>query len=139
MKVKLDLRSIQYLNLFERITHVKAKYCFDYNANIIFIVPRFLMNRALGERAKNIFRLEQQMHRKVRIIANPQGIDDAGRFVRAIIFPHEFKNIVIENNEMYIFIAQRTKAAIIGRNKTRLEELSDILEKFFGIKKVIIK
>lgn len=139
MKVKLDVRSIQYMNLFERITHVKAKYCFDYNTTIIFIVPRFLMNRALGERARNISRLEQNMHRKVRIIANPTSINDVGRFIKAIIFPYEFKKVVMENNEIYIFSLPRTKAAIIGRNKTRLEELSDILDKFFGIKKVIIK
>ncbi|MGB9708100.1 MAG: NusA-like transcription termination signal-binding factor [Candidatus Pacearchaeota archaeon] len=139
MKVKLDLRSIQYMNLFEKLTHVKAKYCFDYDSTIIFIVPKFLMSRALGERAKNIEKLEFNLHRKVRIIANPVGINDIERFIKAIIFPHEFKKIVIENNEVYIFSAPRTKAAIIGRNKVRLEGLTDILDKFFGIKKVIIK
>ncbi len=139
MKVKLDVRSIQYMNLFERITHVKSKYCFDYDSTIIFVVPKFLMSRALGERARNITRLEENLHRKVRIIANPSGITDLERFVKAIIFPHEFKKIVVENNEIYIFSAPRTKAAIIGRNKARLAGLADILDKFFGIKKVTIK
>lgn len=139
MKVKFDVKSIQYMNLFEKLTSVKARYCFNYNSTIMFVVPKFLVNRALGEKAKNIAKLEQNMHKKVRIIAQPTSINDIDKFIKAIIFPHEFKKVVIENNEAYIFSMPRTKAAIIGRNKTRLEELSNILDQFFGIKKVIVK
>jgi len=127
------------MNLFERVTHVKSKYCFNYDSTIVFVVPKVLVSKALGAGAKNIAKLEENLHRKVRIIANPTGINDLEKFVKAIIFPIDFKKIVVENNEAYIFSMPRTKAAIIGRNKTRLEALSDILEKFFGIKKVIVK
>jgi len=138
MKVKLDIRSIQYLNLFEKITRVKAKCCFDYDTTIIFLVPKSSLKKALGDKAKNIAKLEQNMHRKVRIIPQP-GQNEIESFIKAIIFPNEPKKIVVEKDKIYIFSLPRTKAAIIGRNKKKLKNLSEILHRFFGIKKVIIK
>lgn len=139
IKTKLDLKTIQNLNLFEKITHVKAKYSFNYNSIIIFVVPKALINKAIGQGAANISKLKKALHKKTRIIAYPSSINDLESFVRAIIFPYEFKKLVLEGNELYIFSAPGTKAALIGRNKIRLKELSEILERFFGIKKVVIK
>lgn len=139
IKTKLDLKAIQNLNLFEKITHVKAKYSFSYNSIIIFAVPKALMNKAIGQKAANINKLKILLNKKTRIIAYPSSIHDLEHFIRSIIFPYKFRKLVLEQDELYIFSAPRTKAALIGRNKTRLLELSNVLEKFFGIKKVIIK
>jgi transcription antitermination factor NusA-like protein len=81
------------------------------------------------------------LNKKVRVIADAQSQNDLEleRFIKAIIYPHDFKNIIHENTELIIFSLPRTKAALIGRNKQRIEELSKILEEFFGIKHVLIK
>lgn len=139
IKTKLDLKTIQNLNLFEKITHVKAKCSFNYNAITIFVVPKALINKAIGQKATNIAKLKTALNKKIRIIAYPSSINDLESFIKAIIFPYEFKKLVLEGNEIHIFSASGTKAALIGRNKIRLKELSEILERFFGIKKVIIK
>ncbi|MCX8193828.1 MAG: hypothetical protein N3G19_00470 [Candidatus Pacearchaeota archaeon] len=139
LKAKLDLKTIQLINLFEKITHVKAKYCFDYNAVTIFVVPKALLNKALGKNAININKLKSHLNKKIRIIVSPAGIHDVENFIKAIVFPYEIKKVTLENNELHIFSAPGNKAALIGRNKVRLLELSDIIEKFFGIKKTVIK
>lgn len=139
IKAKLDLKTIQNLNLFEKITRIKAKYSFCYNATTIFVVPKSLINKAVGQGATNINKLKAALNKKVRIISCPSGINDLNSFIKAIVYPYEFKKIVVEGNELYIFSSPGNKAALIGRNKRRLMELSDIVEKFFGIKKVIIK
>ncbi|MEM4152579.1 MAG: hypothetical protein QXK80_00440 [Candidatus Pacearchaeota archaeon] len=139
LKAKLNLKTIQLINLFEKITRVKAKYCFDYNGITIFVVPKTLLNKALGKNAENLNKLKTQLNKKIRIITSPTNIRDAENFIKSIVFPYEIKKIDIQNNELYIFSAPGNKAALIGRNKSRLIELSDIIEKFFGIKKVVIK
>lgn len=139
LKARLDLKTIQLINLFEKITHVKAKYCFDYNATTIFVVPKTSLNRALGKNAENLNKLKAHLNKKIRVIISPSNIHDVENFIKAIVFPYEIKKVEIQDNELCIFSAPGNKAALIGRNKTRLIELSDIIEKFFGIKKVVIK
>jgi NusA-like KH domain protein len=139
MKAKLDIRTIQYMNLFEKTTGIKAKDCFNYNAIIIFMVPRVLISRAFGERRSNLNRLRMKMNRNVKIISNPSGIYDLEYFISAVISPNRFKKISLENDELTIFSLPRTKSVLIGRDKMRLKELSDILKRVFGIKRVVIR
>ncbi len=137
--MKLDMKAIQNMNLFEKITGVKSRCCFTYNNTIIFVVPKHFMSKALGNNAANISNIGNRLNKKIRVIADPQGKHDLEGFVQAIIYPHDFKNILLENDELVIFSLPRTKAALIGRNKSRIEELSNILEQFFGIKHILIK
>ncbi len=139
--MKLDIKAIQNMNLFEKITGVKSKYCLTYNNALIFIVPRHMMSKALGPGGSNISNISRRLNKKVRVIPHPQAQNtiELERFIRAMIYPHDFKSIVHENTELIIFSMPRTKAALIGRNKQRIGELSDILEEFFGIKHILIK
>lgn len=139
LKARLDLKTIQLINLFEKITHVKAKYCFNYNEITIFVVPKVFLNKALGRDAANLNKLKTHLNKKIRIIVSPTSTRDLENFIKAIVFPYEIKKVVLQNNELCIFSSPGNKAALIGRNKSRLSELSDIIEKFFGIKKIIIK
>ncbi|MCX6742355.1 MAG: hypothetical protein NTX24_04265 [Candidatus Pacearchaeota archaeon] len=142
MRSVMDIRTIQNLNLFEKITGAKARCCFNYNSAIVFVVPRHLLNQALGKNASNINRLYLKLNKRVRIIISPldnPSIGDIERFVKSIVYPYDFKNAIVENGELIIFSMPRTKAALIGRDKTRLKELTDIIDRFFGIKKIVIK
>ena len=139
MIAKFDIKMIQNMNLFERITGVKAKCCFNYNFVTVFVVQKQYLSRALGENAFNIQKIGNRLNKKIRIVAYPQGKQDLEKFIQAVIFPFEFKNVILNNNELQIFSQPQTKAVLIGRNKARLEELSGIINQFFGIKKVVIK
>jgi transcription antitermination factor NusA-like protein len=141
MRTNLDIKSIQYINLFEKITGVKANGFFIYNSVFIFAVPRFMMSKALGENASNINRISMRFNKKVRVVPTPAGTADIERFVRAVIFPYDFKRADYNSatSELEVYSLPRTKAMLIGRDKTRLKELSDILHQFFGVKKVLIK
>ena len=133
------MRKIQYMNLFERIIGIKAKHCFIYDPTIIFIVPKKLINKAIGKNARNINKLTSRLNKKIKIIAYPKSSVDLENFINAVIFPIKFRKLALINNELIIFSIPRTKAALIGKGKIRLHALASILEKFFGIKKINIK
>jgi hypothetical protein len=145
MKATLDMKTIQNMNLFEKITRVKPRCCFDYNQIRFFVVPRLLVKKSLGEKASNLSRLEPQIARKIRVIAEPEKKtqEEIENFIKIVIFPYEFKRIEIVMNEcepeLHIYSMPKIKAALIGRNKQRLQELSQAMEQFFNIKKVLIK
>lgn len=136
---KLDIKKIQYMNIFEKVIGVKANSCFTYSSIIIFTVPKQMVTRAIGKKAINVNKLTTRLNKKVRIVAKPTSKADIGSFINVIIFPHKYRKLSIENNELIIFSIMREKAALIGREKRRLKELSEILNRFFDIKKVIIK
>ena len=138
MERTLDMQFIRYLNLFEKITRVRIQHCFSYNFTIIFVVPKMVMAKAIGENGKNIKELSEILERKVKVIAEPKGREDIEKFILSIVHPINFKNVDIKDDFLVINAGRQNKAALIGRNKTRLEEMKNILESYFGIKDVRI-
>lgn len=133
----LDKKFIMYSNLFEKITRVMTGHCFNYNETIIFVVPRHLVSKAIGPECKNLKKLGEILKKRIRIVAQPSGIQDIENFVSIIVSPVKFRDIKIDGEEATIN-AGMSKGMLIGRGKKRLDEMSDILEQYFGIKKVKI-
>lgn len=136
---KFDIQKIQYMNTFEQITGLKAKECFFYSNMVIFIVPKSLLNKALGKNAINHKKLMMKINRKIKIIATPTSRTDLENFVNSIIFPYKIVSLSFENNMLVIHANPKIKALLIGKGKTKLHELSEVVERFFGIKEVVIR
>jgi len=132
MKQTLDMRFIRYLNLFERVMGIRSKNCFFYNNYVIFAVPRSLVSKAIGEKGKNVKKLIPMLGKKIKIVALPKSIEDTERFISEIVDPVQFKNLEVTQKEIIITAGKQSKAALIGRNKVRFNELKKIVEEFFG-------
>ena len=126
----IDMQNMRDLNLFEKITHVRTRFCFNYNDNIVFCVPKTLMAKAIGEKGKNIKRMSEILSRKIKVVMAPQGISDVEIFIKAVISPVTFKKIEVKDDEI-IVTGGTNKAALIGRNKRRLFEMQKIVKDFF--------
>ena len=126
----IDMQEMRYLNLFEQMTGVRTRFCFKYNENIFFCVPRPMISRAIGERGRNIRRMSEILRRNIRVIAAPRGIQDAEYFIRSIINPLNIRDFQINDGEIIVG-GGKSKAALIGRNKRRLFEMQKIMKDFF--------
>ena len=129
MTQTLDMRFIRYLNLFEKITGVRTKNCFEYNNTIIFAVHPMFISRSIGENGNNINQINEIIGKKVKVISEPR---DTGDFISDIIAPVKFKSIEVNDREIVINAGRQSKAALIGRNRIRLEELNNIAKELFG-------
>lgn len=127
----INMQDMRYLNLFEKIMHVRTRFCFRYNEAIVFCVPKTLVAKAIGERGKNIKKMSEILGKKIKIVVVPNGINDVEIFIRSVISPVTFKNIEIRDNEIMV-AGGSNKAALIGRNKRRLLEMQKIVENYFG-------
>ena len=135
----LNMQHIRYANLFNQVTRIRTNHCFEYNNAIVFAVPRKLVSRAIGPDNSNLKRLNQVLGKKVKIVAIPLGREDITNFVSVITYPVRFKAIEIKEDEAIINASNQSKAALIGRNRVRLNEMTNVLGQYFGIKKVMVK
>ena len=127
----IDMQDMRYLNLFEKITRVSTRYCFKYNEAIVFCVPRSLVSRAIGEKGINVKKMNEILNKRIKVIPQPLGIDDAKKFIESIVSPVTFKELEV-NDEIILTAGSQSKAALIGRNKRRLLELQKISRDYFG-------
>lgn len=134
MERTLDMKFIRYLNLFEKVAKIRCQHCFVYNSIIIFLVPRPLMARAIGESGKNVKKLSEILEKKVKIIAIPDGMGEIGKFIMDIVHPVKFKSLEVREGMVVITAGMQSKAALIGRDKKRLEEMREILGQYFNMR-----
>ncbi len=135
----LNMQFIRYANLFEKITKVRTQHCFNYNSSILFVVPRQFVSKSIGQDNQNLRRLSEILKKRIKIVPAPSGIEGIENFVSVIVHPLKFKAIEIKDNQAIINADIQSKAGLIGRYKRRLEEMQNILDQYFGIKKVLIK
>ena len=128
----IDMQKIRYLNLLGKVSGVQTRHCFVYNNMIVFAVPRALVSRAIGPGAKNIREMQETLGKKVKVISESNGLGDAQRFVKDIVEPVQFKSLEFKDDGFILTAGGSSKAALIGRNKRRLEELSEIIVDCYG-------
>jgi transcription antitermination factor NusA-like protein len=102
-------------------------------------VPRQFVVRAIGRENSNLEKLNKIIGKKIKIVAIPQGKEDIENFVSTLTRPIKFRAIEIKGDEVIISAGMQSKASLIGKNKSRLNEMENILEQYFGIKKVLVK
>jgi len=130
----IDMQTMRYINILDRASKVKTSKCFIYNNTIIFAVPGSMMSRAIGPGASNIKDIQNQLGKKVRIIREASGVEDAGRFVSDVVDPIRFKSLDIQEGTLIISSGNiHSKASLMGRNKTRMDELATIVKDTFNL------
>jgi len=125
------MQDMRYLNLFNKITRVSTRFCFKYNETIIFCVPMRFVSQAVGKGGQNIKKMSEILRKRIKIVPNPRGIQDAKKFIEAIVSPVKFNNLEVAEDEIILTAGSNSKAALIGRNKRRLIEMQKIVEDFF--------
>ncbi len=128
----ISMQDMRHLNLFEKVTKVRTRFCFEYNNALMFGVPKPFLSQALGKDAQNLKKINYILRKRIRIIPLPDGEKDIKNFISNIVSPVEFKDLEIEGNEIILNAGSRNKAALIGRNRRRFLEMQKILHDFFG-------
>lgn len=128
------MQTMRFINLFERIAHVRATKCFVYNNMIYFAVPPRYFSKANGGSNQAARIISEQLGKRVRIIRDASDdLESVGKFVGAVVSPASFDDFELQENTYVITAGSRERAAtLIGRNKVRLNELNAIMQAYFG-------
>jgi len=131
MTSTFDMQDLRYLNLFAQITKVNTRYFFEYNNMLVFCVPRRLIKQALGQNAENLKKMSSIIGKRIRVVAQPNGVEDAREFIERVVSPLTFNDLEITTNEIIMNAGRMNKALLIGREKRRLIEMQNIIKYFF--------
>jgi transcription antitermination factor NusA-like protein len=136
----IDMQLMRYINLFAKTTRVQTSKVFVYNNQIVFAVPESKVSVAIGKGASNAKRLNEILRKKIKVVAMPNIDDVEGieKFIADVVSPIEFNKVEIKGDSAIIMAGRQSKAALIGRNRTREKELADVLKNFFHIGKLRI-
>jgi len=140
MAKTIDMQLMRYINLFEKLSRVSTTNCFVYNNTIIFAIPKNKISKAIGKEGVIMKKLSLTFGKKAKVIEMPEetDTDSIERFVEDVVSPVEFSKLEEEGAGVVIKAGRQSKAALIGRNRARVEELEEILKRFFNIEKVRI-
>lgn len=134
MKKVFDIKSIQYLTLFNNITKINAKDCIVQDTQIIFIVNMADVGIAVGIKGVNVKKLEQKFKKKIKISGYSENIKD---FIKSLVAPLQLEEIT-EEKDIVILTAKdlKTRGLLIGRTASILKAYEKIVKRFFPIKEL---
>ena len=129
MAKTIDMQFMRYINLFEKISHVATTNCFVYNNTIIFAVPKAQVSQAIGPGASNVKRMSETLRKKIKVITMPSGDAGIKKFIEEIVEPIKLNGLELKDGIVMISADRQGKAMLIGRNRVREQELTEILTK----------
>lgn len=127
------MQLIRYINIFSKITKIEAKHCFKYNNQIIFLVNKSVVSKAIGKDADNVKKMNRIIGRKIKIISLPSKEEkEIISFTEKLLSPIELNKIELKKDILFIDASRINKATLIGRNRLKEKELSKIIKDIFG-------
>lgn len=125
---------MKFMSLFESLTRAKLKDCFDIEGQLIFVVQKGEIGKAIGKKAVNVKKIERILNKKIKII---EYAPEKMEFVKKAIFPLRLKDIVEEDGIITMTAADsNTRGLLIGRGAQNLRFYERIIKRFFDIKEL---
>jgi N utilization substance protein A len=128
--IQYDIKTIGYINLFEKNTGAKVKDCFNEEEFLVFVVQPSNLRKALENHGQKIQRMNILLKRKIKVIEfSPEPI----RFLSNLLYPMK-PELELSGNSIIIKTQDiREKGQIFGREKTNLKRIQGILDKYFKL------
>ena len=124
------MKTIGLITTFEKITRTHVKLFFeDKQDNLMFVVDEGQAGKAIGKAGANVKRLSMLMKKRVKIMEHN---NDVKEFIKNYLYPIKPDSIEVVEKVITIHAKERqTRAMMIGRNREKLQELNELLGKFF--------
>ena len=134
MSIKYDANTMEFMSLFETLTRASVKDCFESDGQLVFIVNKGEIGKAIGKKAVNVKKLEGLLKKKIKII---EFSDEMLEFVKNIVQPCKVKDIAEEEGSVTITAEDSyNRGLLIGRAAVNLRGYEKIVKRFFPIKEL---
>jgi len=134
--MKLDIKTIGYINIFEQVTRAKVKDCF-VDDGLVFVVQEGFLGKAIGKKGENVKKLAEKFKQKIRIIGFNS---DVAKFVQNLLFPIKGYEIRKEDDKVVISCEEmKLKGQIYGRDRSNLKWINSMVNRYFKDIEVVIE
>lgn len=128
--MKLDLKTMGYISVFEKYTHAIVKDCFLTGNVLVFVIKEGQIGKAIGKKGINIKNLSKKFKKPLRIIEFSDNIE---KFVKNLIYPVK-THIEKRGNKIVIATEDtKTKGFLFGRDKSKLKDMQEVVKRYFDV------
>ena len=132
----LNNETIKLINLFESMTKARVKDCFFERESVVFVVENGEMGKAIGKHGVHIKKVESNIKRKIRVVEFNSEIK---KFIINYLLPIKIQDIKEENGIIEIKVGTtREKGILIGRERSNLDKLKEVVNKYFKVSDIHI-
>ncbi|MBD3163614.1 NusA-like transcription termination signal-binding factor [Candidatus Woesearchaeota archaeon] len=131
-----DINSLKYISLFESLTGARVKDCI-ISDNVTFIIEKGNIGLAIGRQGKTLRRVEKVFQKRLKIV---EFDDNVLEFIKNFIYP--IRKIGLSREGSVIKIKghdTKTRAMVIGRERSRLKRLESVVKRYFDIEKIVVE
>lgn len=125
MKVVIDSNTLQYIKVFQTLTHAEVMDCIESNDKILFVVS------TTAGIWPGVKRCEMLLKKKVRVI---EFTEDVKTFVQRLV--PEALEVQVNGKEVRIKVRKYDKPKVIGKEKRNLNVIKTLLNRLFEIEEV---
>ena len=131
VKMKFTLETIQFINLFEKVTGAKVKDCFPGNG-LTFVVEEGNVQKAV----RGLDRVKKMLKKDVRLISYSSY---PVKFIKNLLYPVRVESVKKVDNTLVIACPNQVKGKVFGRNRENLKFMKDLVKKYFGIEEIKVE
>ncbi len=138
MRIKLDMDTIRYINLFESITGVMVKDCIvnEEKNKVTFVVNEGQIGIAIGKNGMNVKKVQQALNKQVELLEFSK---DPAKFISNIFRPVKVKEVEIkdDNGKKVVYISLENDR--IGMIRSKMKVVKNLIPKYFDIQEIIYR
>ncbi|MBU1975375.1 MAG: NusA-like transcription termination signal-binding factor [Nanoarchaeota archaeon] len=128
-KVTYNVEILQFMSLFEKVTHSHLKDCFFSRDKMVFLVQEGQLGKALGKNKSNVTRLEKLINKRFKIV---EFNSDMHQFIANLMAPLRIAKMDEDAGVVTITGPDsKTKGLMIGARAQNLREYESVVKKYF--------
>lgn len=132
MTIEFTTKTIRLLTLFENITNVGVKDCFENEDSVYYVVEEGKIGLAIGKGGNSIKHVEKAIGKRVKVY---EYSSDPIEFIKNLIPMSKDIKIFEESGKIIaeIKVNKQDRGYIIGRNREKIKIFKEILKRIHNI------
>ena len=139
-EIRLTAESIQYIALFENMTHAKILDCIPEEERLVYVVKQGDMGLAIGKNGENINRVKKALDKPIELV---EYSEDPVTFLKNAFGPVSLNSVNIMNKNgkrlAYVEVPNKEKGLAIGRNGKNIEKVKMLARRHHDIEDVFLQ
>lgn len=134
MKLTLDTKTIQSINLFQNMTGCSVIDYIEDETDIYLVVAQGQYGLAVGKGGERIKHAEKIFRKSIKIF---EFFEDVDQFILSAV--PETKEIEKKESAIYIKINPSDRSKVIGKDGRNIKVINRLLKHLFGVESMKVK
>ena len=134
MKVTLDQKTIQSMNLFQTLTGSTVVDCIDEEDELYFILAEGKYGVTVGKNGVKIKNAEKVFRKKIKVF---EFAPDVEGFIRNMI--PDIQEITHKDKIIFIKVDAKNRAKIIGKGGKNIKIINKFLHRLFDVEELKVR